>query len=269
MVPPVFSSTTWKSNSGPKNTSTSCKLNWLHIIELELFLSSSTFTVGSVTSIPKSQPMKSVARKTAIFSRRTTEALQLKVWVGITVALLTLCPQITQGEVSASGRLLTTLQHCVTGGLEHYCSHGCHRNTCFLQLTAPRCHLHKDSSEKRKKRASLTFQCCVGWLLMTLSSVTRDSWWHMALLQMLTQEHSCGQVTACSHSSTYTWSCRGSSRCTLCKPRAERIWTVHVWFTSICFFLGMQLLSLLLSMHMELTPNISLSKWSWHIIMAT
>lgn len=120
-----------------------------------MFLSCSTFTVGSVTSIPKSQPMKSITRKTAIFSRRTTEVPQLKVWVRINVALLTLRPQITQGEVSPSGRLLTTLRRCVTGELECYCSHGCHRNTCFLQLTAPRCHPHRNSSDQKKKKVGI------------------------------------------------------------------------------------------------------------------
>lgn len=117
--------------------------------------------------------MKSITRKTAIFSRRTTEVPQLKVWVRINVALLTLRPQITQGEVSPSGRLLTTLRRCVTGELECYCSHSCHRNTCFLQLTAPRCHPHRNSSDQKKKKkwVSLTFQRCVDWLLMTLSSV--------------------------------------------------------------------------------------------------
>lgn len=154
--------------------------------------------MGSVTSIPKSQPMKSITRKTAIFSRRTTEVPQLKVWVRINVALLTLRPQITQGEVSPSGRLLTTLRRCVTGELECYCSHGCHRNTCFLQLTAPRCHPHRNSSDQKSGYPWLSSAVWTGCWWLYPVCMTSDSWWHVAPLQMLTGEHSCSQVTASS-----------------------------------------------------------------------
>lgn len=93
--------------------------------------------MGSVTILPKSLPINSAASKMEDFSGRTTAAQQLKVWVGITVALFTLCLLATYGHVLLSVRASDPSTGArVTAGLECGRSYLCHGNMCFMHPRA-------------------------------------------------------------------------------------------------------------------------------------